>query len=162
MQMASNGGNSRGILGWLVLLIVILGIAAAFFAFNLDELAKYEYYKLTYKVSDDPAAKDFSGFYSRKSGSISVSMDIRAFTLYAFLEGVAGYEDEYGATKSKERQQLDNDMESRLAAVPASRIKRWKDFYDKHPYNVYTYLHYVLALGTPAGVRVHNPQGRHR
>ena len=145
----ANGRSASKIIGTLVTLIVILFAVAAFFAFNFDEYAKYQYYKLTYKVTDDEDAKVFSECYSRTSGSVCVSMDIRVFTLFAFLEGVGGYDTEYGAVKSDSRLRLEADMASRLASVPSSRVSRWKRYFEEHPYNTYTYISYVLALGKP-------------
>jgi hypothetical protein len=149
MKMASNGRSIVGTLRWLFFLIIILGAVAAFFSFNLDEYVKFEYYKMTYKVTSDQTAKNFSECYSKSSGNICVAIDIRAFTLYAFLEGMGVYDLELGFAKSKERQQLEKDISTRLAAVSTNRIARWKQFYNDHPYNVYTYLYYVLTLGKP-------------
>lgn len=145
----ANGRSASRIIGLLITLIVILGAVAAFFAFNLDEYAKYQYYKLTYKQTEDEDAKVFSECYSRTSGSVCVSMDIRVFTLYALLEGVGGYDTEYGAVKSDARLRLEADMASRLASVPSSRIARWRKYLEEHPYNAYTYINYVLSLGKP-------------
>lgn len=153
MKMASGGSSASRIIGWLFVLIVIIGAAAAFFTFNFDEYVKYHYYKLTYKVTDDPSASVFSECYIRASGSVCVSMDIRVFTLMAFLEGVAGYKTEHGLVKSDARLRLEADMASKLATVPSSRVSRWKSYYDAHPYNVFTYMNYVLALGRPPEFR---------
>lgn len=145
----ANGRSAYRIIGILTTLIVILFALAAFFAFNLDEYAKYQYYKLTYKMTDDEDAKVFSECYSRTSGSVCVSMDIRVFTLFALLEGVGGYDTEYGAVKSDARIRLEDDMASRLATVSSSRVTRWRSYLEGHPYNIYTYINYVLALGKP-------------
>lgn len=145
----ANGRSASRIIGTLITLILILAAVAAFFAFNFDEYAKYQYYKLTYKVTDDEDAKVFSECYSRTSGSVCVSMDIRVFTLFALLEGVGGYDTEYGAVKSDARLRLEADMASRLASVPSSRVSRWRAYLEEHPYNTYTYINYVLALGKP-------------
>jgi len=147
--MASRVRDSKGAAGWLVLLIILIAAAAAVFAFDLDELAKYHYYRLTYKVTDDPAAKDFSGCYQKAQGPICVSMDIRMFTFYAFLEGVAGYDRELGKTKTSERLQLESDMGAKLATVASSRVERWRKYYEDNDYGINAYVHYVLALGRP-------------
>lgn len=147
--MRNSSRANKGAARWLVLLIIVLAAVAAIFAFNLDELATYHYYRLLYSVSDEPADSDFSSFYIRSKGKISVSVDIRAFTLYAFMEGVAGYKDELGRAKSSERLQLEGDLASRLSSISPGKVQRWKKYYDDHPYGIYSYLHYVLALGAP-------------
>lgn len=147
--MGNSSRASKGAARWLVLLIIVLAAVAAVFAFNLDELATYHYFRLLYTVSDNPSDYDFSAYYSRSRGKISVSMDVRAFALYAFMEGVAGYKDELGRTKSSERLQLESDLASRISSISPGRVQSWKKYYEDHPFGIYPYLHYVLALGAP-------------
>lgn len=130
-------------------LVVIIAAIAAIFAFGLDKLAAFRYHKLTYKVEGGIEALDYPSGYSRRSGTAAVAVDARAFTLYAFLEGVAGYSTELGAAKSAERDALAKDVKTVLAGLPPLKVKRWKDFYEAHRLGVYPYLYYTMALGSP-------------
>jgi hypothetical protein len=150
MTKPMNGNTaSRGIVRWIVMLIIVLAIVAAVFTYNLDKLAKYEFAKLTYRVTNDKTAYDFSRFYARTSGKISVAMDIRAFTYYAFITGVMEYDEELGSSMTVERLQLRKDMAGRMATVPFSRVNRWRKYYESHPYGEFSYLSYVLGIGAP-------------
>lgn len=102
-------------------------------------------------VSTDPADTDFSPFQSAviSSDRFSIQADVRVFTLYAFLNGVAGYDLENAETSSPARLDLRADVKKKLSEVPPERVRAWQKNYADHKSHPWAYLYYTLTLGTP-------------
>jgi hypothetical protein len=106
-------------------------------------------------ISTDPADTDLSAWHTEvvEGEGFAIVPDVRAFTVYAFLNGPAGWTDENGPAFSPARAQLVADMEVRLATVDPKQVKRWRSFYEQHRQIPYRYLYYTLALGAPPAFR---------
>jgi hypothetical protein len=102
-------------------------------------------------VSTDPRDTDLSPFQAAgvRGTGFALEPDIRVFTLYAFLNGPAGWSDENGPAFAPARVQLRADMAARLDAVDPKLVARWRGFYEGHKQIPYRYLYYTLTLGAP-------------
>jgi hypothetical protein len=102
-------------------------------------------------VSTDPEDLDLSPFQAQgvRGEGFAVEPDIRAFTLYAFLNGPAYWTEENGPSFSPARAQLRSDMAERLAALDPTLVARWRSFYEQHRQIPYRYLYYTMTLGAP-------------
>jgi len=102
-------------------------------------------------VSTSAADRDFSAFHPEviSGDGFTILPDVRVFTLYAYLNGVAGLDTEYGDGFTPQRQALRDELAERLASVDPKTVDRWRSFYEKHQRHPYAYLYYTLSLGTP-------------
>jgi len=132
---------------------IILGITAVVI-FLLGVIGGKIYCKfnnLNITVSSDKGDLDFSEFESVAivEEEFTINVDVRVFTLYAFLNSVGGFENDR-ITMTPERQRLTSDMEKRLEKVDSKIIKEWKRFYKSEHIHHYGELYYVLTLGKPS------------
>ena len=102
-------------------------------------------------VSTDPRDMDLSSFHPDVVGGegFTIQPDVRVFTLFAYLNGPAGWSEENGETFSPQRAQLRADLQARLAQLDPARVQRWREFYEQHRQISYRYLYYTLTLGAP-------------
>lgn len=61
------------------------------------------------------------------------------FTLFAYLNGPAGWSEENGDTFSPQRAQLRADLQARLAELDPKLVERWRNFYEQHKQISYRY-----------------------
>ena len=128
-------------------LIIILAIVCSAVAVWL-----YRYYNFSdYKVSKDIKDYEFTGFVGQvlADEGWAVIPDVRIFTLYAFLNSIGGFDEEYGDSMTTQRAELRADLEQVLSMLDESKIKHWQEFYTKHELHHYAYVYYTLTLGTP-------------
>ncbi len=102
-------------------------------------------------VSTAPADTDLSPFHPQvvRGEGFSIQPDVRVFTLFAYLNGPAGWSEEAGRGFSPQREQLRADLQKQMAAMDPKVVQRWHDFYQKHKRIPYQYLYYTLTLGAP-------------
>jgi hypothetical protein len=107
----------------------------------------------SFTVSTSPADRDFSALHPEviSGDGFAIQPDVRVFTLYAFLNGVAGWDNENGEGFTTQRQALRDALAERLAAVDPETVDRWRGYYKKHQRHPYAYLYYTLSLGVPPG-----------
>lgn len=129
---------------FLCLLIVLLIWVAK------DYLALF-WGSINYRVSASPGDADFSSYGNtiQAGPTISIQPEVRVFTLYAFLNGVAGFDEETGVSMTTARTQLKNDLQKAINTVNPQEVNRWKNFYQSHPADRWSYLYYTLTLGVP-------------
>jgi len=102
-------------------------------------------------VSTDSKDTDLSSFHPEivRGEGFSIQPDVRVFTIFAFLNGPAGWSEEYGKGFSPQREQLRADMQKQMATLDPKAVQRWSDFYQKHKQIPFRYLYYTLTLGAP-------------
>ena len=102
-------------------------------------------------VSTDRRDVDLSSFHPDVVGGdgFTIQPDVRVFTLFAYLNGPAGWSEENGETFSPQRAQLRADLHARLAQLDPQLVEHWRSFYEQHKQIAYRYLYYTLTLGAP-------------
>jgi hypothetical protein len=102
-------------------------------------------------VSTNPQDTDLSSFHPEavRGEGFTIQPDVRVFTLFAYLNGPAGWREENGEAFSPQRAQLRADLEERMAALDPKLVERWRNFYEQHKQISYRYLYYTLTLGAP-------------
>ena len=102
-------------------------------------------------VSTDPLDVDLSSFHPEvvRGDGFTIQPDVRVFTLFAYLNGPAGWSEENSDAFSPQRAQLRADLQARLAQLDPALVQRWRDFYEQHRQISYRYLYYTLTLGAP-------------
>jgi len=104
-------------------------------------------------ISVSTASKDtdLSTFHPEivHGDGFSIQPDVRVFTLFAYLNGPAGWSEESDKGFSPQRKQLRADLQKQMAALDPKVVQRWRDFYQKHKQISYCYLYYTLTLGAP-------------
>jgi hypothetical protein len=102
-------------------------------------------------VSTDPRDIDLSSFHPEtvRGDGFTIQPDVRVFTLFAYLNGPAGWSEENREAFSPQRAQLRADLQARLAQLEPKLVERWRNFYEQHKQISYRYLYYTLTLGAP-------------
>jgi hypothetical protein len=77
-------------------------------------------------VSPDPLDTDLAPFQAGalRDDGFSIAPDVRVFTLYAYLNGPAGWVEENGPSFSPARAQLRADMAARMPALDPELVAR--------------------------------------
>lgn len=104
-----------------------------------------------FRVSTDPKDTDLSTFHPDivSGEGFAIQPDVRVFTLFAYLNGPAGWDEEYGKAFTPQREQLRADLQKQMVLLDPKMVQRWRDFYQKHKQISYRYLYYTLTLGAP-------------
>jgi len=102
-------------------------------------------------VSTASTDTDLSPFHPEavRGDGFSIQPDVRVFTLFAYLNGPAGWSEESEKGFSPQRKQLRADLQNQMATLVPKVVQRWRDFYQEHKQIPYRYLYYTLTLGAP-------------
>ncbi len=102
-------------------------------------------------VSSDPKDTDLAAYHPEvvHGKGFTIQPDIRVFTLFAYLNGPAGWSEENGNAFTQQRAQLRADLQNLMEKLDPKMVQGWRDFYQKHKQITYRYLYYTLTLGAP-------------
>ncbi len=90
----------------------------------------------------------------------AVGPDVRVFALFAWLNGVAGYDAEPQPPMDPLRLGLRSDLAAALRTVRTDRLARWRGFSSSHRLPVERYVSCALSLDMPPAFRAPKAAGQ--